>query len=271
MWSVLLLENYLSNRHQRVVLNGQISKWAYIQAGVPQGSVLGPLLFLIYINDLPDGLKSIAKLFANDTSLFSVVKDVTKSCFDLNCDLSKINDWAYQCFNPDPNKQATEVIFSHKTSHQLHPPIYFNNTTVVSQPSTKHLGMILDSKLNFSQHLSEKISKANKGIGLIKRLRYNLSRKHLVTIYKSNIRPHLDYGDIIYDQPHIDTFVNKIEPVQYFFFFFFFLYIHTSNLQKRKRLYKTQYPTIEHPNGGVLHTKILKTQKNISRTDRKKE
>ena len=166
----LLLENYLSSRHRRVVLNGEISKWAYIQAGVPQGSVLGPLLFLIYINDLPDGLKSIAKLFADDTSLFSVVKDVTKSCFDLNCDLSKINDWAYQwktCFNPDPNKQAAEVMFSHKISHQLHPPIYFNNTPVVSQPSTKHLGMILDSKLNFSQHLSEKISKGNKGIGLI--------------------------------------------------------------------------------------------------------
>ena len=105
----LLLENYL-----RVVLNGKISKWAYIQAGVPKGSVLGPLLFLIYINDLPDGLKSIAKLFADDTSFFSVVKDVTKSCFDLNCDLSKINDWAYQwkmCFNPDPNIQAAEVIF----------------------------------------------------------------------------------------------------------------------------------------------------------------
>ena len=68
--------------------------------------------------------------------------------------------------------------------------------------------MILDSKLNFSQDLSEKISKANKGIGLIQRLRYNLTRKHLVTIYKSNIRPHY-YGDIIYDQTHIDTFVNK--------------------------------------------------------------
>ena len=105
------------------------------------------------------------------------------------------------CFNPDPNKQAAEVIFSHKISPQLHLPIYFNNTPVVSQPSTKHLGMILDSKLNFSQHLSEKISKANKGI--------------VLTIYKSNIRLHLDYGDIIYDQPHIDTCVNKIESVQY--------------------------------------------------------
>ena len=66
-----LLENYLKNRKQRVVLNGQTSEWKDILAGVPQGSVLGPILFLIYINDLPDGLISNAKLFADDTSIFS--------------------------------------------------------------------------------------------------------------------------------------------------------------------------------------------------------
>ena len=70
-----LLENYLSNRKQRVVLNGMESKWDEIRAGVPQGSVLCPLLFLIYINDLEDGIKSKVKFFADDTSLFSIVKD----------------------------------------------------------------------------------------------------------------------------------------------------------------------------------------------------
>ena len=68
------LENYLSGRFQRVVLNGQTSSWSPVLAGVPQGSILGPLLFLVYINDLPDGLKSNAKLFADDTSLFTIVK-----------------------------------------------------------------------------------------------------------------------------------------------------------------------------------------------------
>ena len=69
---------------------------------------------LFYINDLPDGLKSNAKLFADDTSIFSVVNDINESCCDLNSGLSKINNWAYQwkmCFNPDPNKQAAEIIF----------------------------------------------------------------------------------------------------------------------------------------------------------------
>ena len=74
-----LLENYLSNRFQRVLLNGQMSLWKPVLAGVPQGSILGPLLFLIYINDLLDGLKSNAKLFADDTSLFTIVKDKNES------------------------------------------------------------------------------------------------------------------------------------------------------------------------------------------------
>ena len=92
----LLLENYLKNRKQRVVLNGQTSEWKDIFAGVPQGSVLGPLIVLIYINDLPDGLISNAKLFADDTSIFSIINNFTVSCDNLNSDLLKINNWAYQ-------------------------------------------------------------------------------------------------------------------------------------------------------------------------------
>ena len=92
--------------------------WANVHAGVPQGSILDPLLFLIYINDLSDNLTSNAKLFADDTSLFSVVHDVNTSAKELNDDLKKVNDWAFQwkmSFNPDPSKQHPEVIFSRKS------------------------------------------------------------------------------------------------------------------------------------------------------------
>ena len=112
-----IITDFLSFRKQRVVLNGQASPWVSIEAGVPQGSILGPLLFLIYINDLSDDLSTTAKLFADDTSLFSIVQNVSTSASHLNNDLSKISNWAFQwkmSFNPDPSKQAQEVIFSRK-------------------------------------------------------------------------------------------------------------------------------------------------------------
>ena len=128
-----LLENYLSGRLQRVVLNGQTSSWRPVLAGVPQGSILGPLLFLIYINDLPNELKSNAKLFADDTSLFTIVKDENESANILNNDLSLISKWAFNwkmLFNPDPSKPAQEVLFSRKKKAQSHPIISLNNIQV---------------------------------------------------------------------------------------------------------------------------------------------
>ena len=86
-----LLENYLSSILQRVVLNGQTSSWRPVLVGVPQGSILGPLLFLVYINDLPNELKSNAKHFVDDTSLFTIVKDKQESADVLNNDLSLIS------------------------------------------------------------------------------------------------------------------------------------------------------------------------------------
>ena len=151
-----LLSNFLRNSKQRVVLNGQTSSRADVNAGVPQGSILGPLLFLICINDLADGLSSNAKLFADDTSLFSVVQNANTTAKELNNDLVKINRWAYQwkmSFNLDPSKQAQEVIFSRKTKKEYHPPLAFNNNNVSETNSQKHLGVVLDNRLSFEDYL----------------------------------------------------------------------------------------------------------------------
>ena len=89
-----MIQSFLANRKQRTVLNGKTSQWGAIEAGVPQGSILGPLFFLIYINDLADGWKCDVKLFADDTFIFTVVHDPNSAAADLNHDLRLINNWA---------------------------------------------------------------------------------------------------------------------------------------------------------------------------------
>ena len=123
------MENYLTVQ-QRVVLYGQTSSWNSIQAGVPQGSVLVPLPFLIYVNDLPNGIGSICKIFVDDTSPFSKVKDETFSDTQLNNDLNKISKPAFQwkmLFNPDPKRET-----------ENYPSLGFNGTKVQLANSQKH-------------------------------------------------------------------------------------------------------------------------------------
>ena len=124
---------FLKNREQRVVLKGQFSWWKKVNAGVSQGLILGPLLLLIYINDLPYGLQTNLKLFVDDTSLFSTGQDITTSTVSLNNDLTKVSEWTVQWkmnFNPDPSIQAQELLFSQKTSSKPYPSLNFNDNPV---------------------------------------------------------------------------------------------------------------------------------------------
>ena len=164
---LLRLKSYLKSRKQKVVLNGQTTEWRKLISGVPQGSVLGPLLFLIYINDLPDDKTLICQIFADDTSLFSKVQDINRSANELNCNLEKVSNWAYQWkmqFNPDPNKQANEVVFSRKSNSNSfpYPPVKFNENNITKCSYQKHLGIVLDLKLNFNTHIDQKTLKCNK-------------------------------------------------------------------------------------------------------------
>ena len=138
-----------------------------VSAGVLQGSTLGPLLFLIHINDLPLNLQSTVKLFADDTSLFSIVYEPNISASQLKNELKKISHWAYKWkmnFNPDLSKQAQEVIFSRKTVKVSHPSDTFNTVPVACTSCQKHLGLYLDEKVNFHDHINAKIFKASKVI-----------------------------------------------------------------------------------------------------------
>ena len=208
-----LLINYLEDRKQRVVLNGRTSSWKNILAGGPQGSVLGPILFLIYINDLPDGIKSICIVFTNNTSLFPRDKDKNCSNVELNSDLKIISNG--NGLDADPDKQAVEILFSKKHEKDNYPPLNFNGDKVQTAISQKHLGLVIDSKLDFNEHICNKINQCNKIIGIMKKSSLFLSRKTLLTIYKSFVRPNLDNTDTIYDKSFNEFFKTKIETIQY--------------------------------------------------------
>ena len=111
-------------------------------------------------------------------------------------------------FNPDPKTKAQEVIFSRKINKIDHPPLYFNENLVKSSLTQKHLGMILGTKLDFSLHLKNVQNKVKKTIGLLCKLQDTLPRTSLITIFKSFIRPHLDYGDINYVEHIILRFIK---------------------------------------------------------------
>ena len=228
-----ILDNFLSDRYQRVTLNGKNSSWRKIHAGVPQGSVLGPLLFLIYINDLIVGMKCDARIFADDTSIFKIVNDVNDAFSDLNHDLKLVEQWGRQwrmSFNPDSLKPPVEVIFSTKTKPPLHPVISFNGIQLSRRNEHKHLGLILDKKLTFNTHITEKINNTKSLLYSMIKTRHYMPCFALEQVYKSFIRSKLEYGDIIYgkclldrnnnDQPnpflkHTSGLMAKLESVQY--------------------------------------------------------
>ena len=137
------------------------------------------------------------KLFADDTSLFTAVQDENIAALDLNRDLEKINLWAWQWkmqFNTD---RKEEVIFSCKRNKPIHPGLKLGDGVIASKLEHKHLGVIVDSKVNFKSYIREAILKARRGIGLLKYLSKYVSREVLDQTYKLYVRPHLDYGDII--------------------------------------------------------------------------
>ena len=177
-------KSYLSNRKQRIVLPGAVSDLVFIQAGVPQaGSILGPLLFLLYINDIVHDIGSNIRLFADDTSLFIIVEDAITSAACLNNDLDKISQWPAKwlvTFNPS---KTESLLISRETNKDRHPPIFMQNHKVVEVDSHKHLGVFLSSDCSWHQHIKYITDKALDRINIMRKLKFKLDRKSLEIIY----------------------------------------------------------------------------------------
>ena len=191
--------SYLENRKQRVVLPGGKSNWEYIHAGVPQGSILGPLLFLLYINDIVNEIGSNIRLFADDTSLFIIVENPYEAAMVLNSDLLKISRWANLWlvkFNPNKNEV---MLFTRKFDIQDHPPVIMMDQQIQDAQFHKHLGVYFSSDCSWHHHINYIKQKAWTRINVMRKLKFILDRKSLETIYITFIRPLLEYADIIWD------------------------------------------------------------------------
>ena len=192
------IKSYLEGRKQRVCIDGNYSEWEYIEAGVPQGSILGPLLFLIYINDLPEGIQSEIKLFADDTFLFNTTKDIQRGIATLNQDLNRIETWAKQWLVTMNPQKTKAILFSNKRTPSVVTDLKMHNTDIQMYSSFKHLGLMLDSKLTWKNHVEYITKKANKSLSSIHRLKSKLPSKILLTAYKSMVRPIVEYADVVW-------------------------------------------------------------------------
>jgi len=203
------IENWLSGRKQRVVLGGQMSKWCDILSGVPQGSVLGPLLFVVYINDIDDSVNSKILKFADDTKIYNKVNSA--DCINnLQNDLSKLISWSEEwqmLFNFDKCKimhlgyNNPKVNYSMKTTHleKVH--------------EEKDLGVIVSDDLKWEKQCTAAVKQANKVLGMIKRNFVDRSKETIMALYKSLVRPHLEYCVQIWN-PYLVKDIKLIEGVQ---------------------------------------------------------
>ena len=207
-------ESYLCNRKQRVVIEGQCSDWRTITSGVPQGSVLGPLLFLIYINDITDDLASLPLIYADDTTLLEIVDDPVVSAGRLNSDLHKISAWADKWLVTMNPVKSRNVIFSLKRNKQVHPPLFLSSNIVKDVESHTHLGLTLQSSMSWRKHIVRVFEKASKRLNMLKFVRFKVDRSILTSLYKSLIRPLMEYGDVIWNNCY-DCDSALLDGVQY--------------------------------------------------------
>ena len=180
---------FLTDRCQRVVVDGVMSNEAHVTSGVPQGSVLGPALFLFYINDLPDALRSTVRLFADDTILYNSA-DNNKLLQD---DLARLELWESKWDMEFHPKKCQHISFSRKR-HPAHNAYSLHNIEIPKAEHVKYLGVTLDQKLTWKNHAESIINKSNSALGFIRRNVIATSTQVKSTAYKQLVRPVLEYA-----------------------------------------------------------------------------
>ena len=240
------VESFLSNRKQRVKVNDSYSAWHKGTSGIPQGSVLGPILFVLFINDLPNCVKSSVYLFADDTKLYrqiSVAEDSRTLQEDLDHLFSWSGDWKLK-FHPDKCKVLEIWGKSNSNTTNTHHMSRYEGGSVDLEvvPHEKDIGVTIDGKMNFDKHIQTQINKANMMVGIIRRSFKLMDMETFCLIFKALVRPHLEYASSVwipYKKKHIDSIENvqrratKMLPG-------------LSNLSYEERLRKLKLPSLRY-------------------------
>ena len=203
------IENWLSERRQRVVINSQASGWTPVTSGVPQGSVLGPLLFIIYINDIDEGIVSRISKFADDTKLGADVSTPEK-VERLQLDLQRLGEWSEKWQMPFNAAKCKVMHIGYRNPQSEY---FLQGKALESTDSEKDLGVVITSDLKFSKQCIAAEKKAQKLLGYIKR-QFGYRKKEIVlSLYNSLVRPHLEYA-VQFWSPSYRKDITRLERVQ---------------------------------------------------------
>ena len=205
------MKTFLTERKQRVVVNGEYSDWVSVTSGVPQGTVTGPLWFLIFINDLPNNISSKIRLFADDCVIYRTIRGPSDADL-LQQDLHKLTDWQNKWLMRFNEKKCYVMRIA-----QARSPLQFEYTLNGSQlQSTSchgYLGVDISSDLKWNQHIFRTAAKANRALGFVRRNLKPCSRRIKNLAYVTLVRPILEYGSAIWD-PYTQLLIDKLESVQ---------------------------------------------------------
>ena len=203
------IESFLTNRCQRVVLNGVKSSWASVLSGVPQGSVLGPLLFVMFVNDMPDVVQSSILIFADDTKIYRPVRQAS-GVQSLQSDIDALVRWSAQWQLPfNTSKCKSLHIGSGNVRH-----VYDMNGAVLAQTAVeKDLGVQIDDCLKFREQAAAAVAKGFQILSVIRRSFLTLDSTTLPLLFKTLVRPHLEFGNVIWG-PYNRADQQQVERVQ---------------------------------------------------------
>ena len=206
------IEEFLTGRQQCVIVNGKKSSTGCVTSGIPQGTVLGPLLFVVYINDILENLSSDGFLFADDTKLFRAITSREDS-LNLQSDIDALKEWSIK-WGMEFNRDKCHVLTLGKFENTKHTHRYQLGEDEIEHVFTeKDLGITIDSELTYEEHIANKIRVANGIVGLMRRSFSYLDPTSFKKLFCAFVRPHLEYGQSVW-APHLQKHINAIEKVQ---------------------------------------------------------